>query len=31
MLPPKVYLELQFVFYGTFNDFYYILLESTIV
>jgi len=31
MLPPNVFLEIQFLFFDIFNNFYYILLESTIV
>ena len=30
-LSPNIFLEIQFLFFGIFNNFYYILLESTIV
>ena len=30
-LSPKVFLELQFVVFGIFSDFYYILVEFTLV
>jgi len=31
MVTPNVVVELKFMLFGIFNDFYYILLESTIV
>jgi len=31
MLSPNIFLEFQLVLFGIFNDFYYIILESTIV
>jgi len=31
MSSPNVFLEIQFLIFGIFNTFYYILLESTIV